>query len=119
MGVCEEVGRSRRRGNRAGAVSLTEVSVAGASVTSQMTGDSGHWSRPATSPPARVAIPAQTEALTEFFANRTEPSPNITFAPPGCRLLAAFHPYVTELNVTRQSGLRPFGVNAWLYSPWL
>ena len=42
-----------------------------------------------TSPPLIVPSPAQVMGLTELLMNRTDPSQNATFAPPGCREDAA------------------------------
>ena len=56
-----------------------------------------------TSPPARVPAAAQVLGSIELLAKWTEPSPNRTLAPPGCRLRAAFQPCDSELLTVMQS----------------
>jgi hypothetical protein len=55
------------------------------------------------SPPARVPTAAQVPPSIEFLAKWTEPSPNRTLAPPGCRLRAAFQPCDSALLTVMQS----------------
>src|SRR5262245_47711785 len=66
-----------------------------------------------TSPPSREPSDIQFNWLIEFLTNRTEPSANSTFTPPGCRLLGLNRCPKSTPQPSPQSSRQPENADSW------